>query len=136
MISAPADWADHLKAVMQQLLHISRMSIDDFDDFLRQVLELDADTLQVDRVSIWWLGGNDPDKMVCLDCFDRKWKEHSHGLRLLQASYPHYFTALRKKHAIVADDARNDERTAEFYRRLSGSAGYLFNVGCSSPTQR
>ena len=69
------DWADNLKAVMQQLLHISRMSIDDFNDFLRQVLELDADTLKVKRVSMWRWNGNDSEAMVCTDCFEPPSKE-------------------------------------------------------------
>ncbi len=80
---------------------------------LRQILEVAAETLGVDRVSIWRYRGN-RESIECLDLFDAVDGQHSSGAILDARTYPAYFAALSRDQVIAANDAVSDPRTNRF----------------------
>jgi len=89
------------------------LSKTDLVEALRQVTELAAAVLDVERASVWRLadGGQ---RLVCLDLFQREAGEHSAGAEIALTAVPAYFAALQTERWIAADDAGADPRTAEF----------------------
>jgi len=97
----------------------------DVGPFLGEVTETASETLGVERVSVW-LYENEKRAIRCLDLFERAASAHSSGAELLASNFPTYFESLRTQRAIAADDARTDERTAEF------TESYLTPLGITS----
>lgn len=91
----------------------------------RRVNEAAADTLGIERVSVWLLDEGRT-KIACTDLFERTPRRHSSGAELLAKDYPTYFAALETQRTIAAHDAHLDPRTSCF------SAGYLTPLGISS----
>lgn len=79
----------------------------------REITERTAQTLQVNRVSIWLF---DPAKTVlhCQDLFERNSQQHSRGHELQVMDYPIYFAAIQRERNFAIDHACTDSRTAEF----------------------
>ena len=97
---------------------------DTFEDRLRGILEVAADTLQVERVSMWrFVSGRTA--IECVDLFRRTADQHSSGATLSRDDAPAYFEAIEHERLIAAHDAQRDARTREF------SDGYLVpeNIG-------
>lgn len=109
----------------KSLLAISKLANDDFENFIRQVVEIDAATLEVERVSVWWMS-EDGSEMSCANGYDRLSGMHTPANKLYRADYPRYFAVLEATLVIDASDARGDERTAEF------GPGYLDALGITS----
>lgn len=80
---------------------------------LETVTEFCARTLNVERVSIWFLNENGL-TLDCKDMFEKSEYLHSRGDKLEAAMYPKYIAALKSNIAIDAHDAIHDERTVEF----------------------
>jgi PAS domain S-box-containing protein len=91
----------------------------------QRVTQLVADTLEVERVSIWMLD-EDKTHLTCLDVYERSKGTHDHGTQLSIEHYPRYFSALSQNLTIAAHDARTDLRTSEF------AVGYLDVLGITS----
>jgi len=91
----------------------------------RMIDELVADTLDVDRVSIWLLD-DDGTKLRCIDLYERGQKKHSRGMTLDTNFFPAYLDALQNDRVVAANDATTDPRTREF------SEGYLKPLGIMS----
>jgi diguanylate cyclase (GGDEF)-like protein/PAS domain S-box-containing protein len=103
----------------------SKLHNGDLDTALRVITETAAETLEVDRVSVWLY--NDERSLIgCVDLYEREKRAHTRGLELTAADYPSYFRALQEERIISADDARADARTREF------SASYLCPLGITS----
>lgn len=85
----------------------------DYEEALRRILRLDADTLGVERVNFWLLE-DDPRAIRCEAFWIRSSGPAAPGLRLPAADYPRYFAALREEKIIDAGDAAADPRTSEF----------------------
>ncbi|MEZ4448312.1 MAG: ATP-binding protein [Nannocystaceae bacterium] len=85
---------------------------------LREITEVAARTLGVDRSSVW-LYDEGRSAISCLDVYERGRESHSSGQVLRAADLPRYFEALESERAIAAEDARDDPRTVELGR------GYL-----------
>lgn len=119
--TAPADAADelrrHLKAHLD-LMTQRDMLLHDALQAIRRVDELSAETLRIQRVSVW-LTRSDPVRIRCVDLFERSESRHSDGIELGAADYPAYFAALASERTIAAHNAVRDPRTTEF------AAGYL-----------
>jgi GAF domain-containing protein len=79
---------------------------------LREIAEVAAETLGVDRASIWLLSPSQT-SLTCLDRFVRSRTAHEEGQELHAARSPAYFSAIREERALAAHDARLDERTRE-----------------------
>ena len=83
------------------------------DEALETFTEVTANTLSVERVSVW-LFNNDHSHIVCQDLFKKS--EHVHEKRhtLEAAHYPNYLQALEDTRVLAATQAHTDPRTSEF----------------------
>ena len=79
----------------------------------REVVQIAAETLEVERVSIWRYE-RDHEGIVCQELFERSNQSHSSGTVLHAKDFPAYFRALADGNVIAAPDAHRDPRTAEF----------------------
>jgi PAS domain S-box-containing protein len=109
----------------EALLLMGKIPSDNIDEFLHHLVEIDASTLDVDRVSVWQFSP-DLSEMICTEAYDRSSGNHTCILRLKRAGYPRYFKELDKNRIIAANDARTDERTSEF------TDTYLVPLGITS----
>jgi PAS domain S-box-containing protein len=94
---------------------------------IREITEVAARTLEVERVSVWTFNSAHT-SLVCLDLFERSSGRHSSGFELKQELYPSYFEALGREDILSAHDAQTDPRTAEFtqsYLRPLGIAAMM-----------
>jgi len=94
-------------------------------DALRDITEAAAQTLDVDRVSVWFYS-HDRTGIRCVDLYERLANRHSAGKELLAVDYPAYFRALETERTIAAHDAQRDPRTSGF------SESYLIPLGIGS----
>lgn len=92
---------------------------------MRRIVETASNVLDVERVSVWFLDGNQT-MIKCGDLWERKTRKHSSGTTLFERDFPLYFAALREERTIAAHDAHKDPRTAGF------SQTYLTPLGISS----
>jgi len=83
------------------------------DETLRMLTEVCARMLIVERTGLWALADG-RSTLECLDLYNLSLNEHSAGLRLERANYPHYFAGLQREEMIVADDAATHPCTFEF----------------------
>jgi len=82
---------------------------------MRHICESAANTLRVERASIWRL--RDEDRELCsLNLFERTPNRHSSSPNTVfsVSNYPAYFTAIKRNRVQVAQDARSDPDTREF----------------------
>jgi PAS domain S-box-containing protein len=107
------------------LLELTRLPQSDLESMLRRVLEADADTLEVERVSYWSFT---PDRraIVCSLLYRRSERSFEKGLRLEAKDYPRYFAALEESRVVAAQRTFIDPRTSEF------TVGYLEPNGITS----
>lgn len=92
---------------------------------LRAITEASAQTLRVNRVSVW-LFTETEDELECLDLYELDKDVHAQGSRLTREDYPVYFQVINKQRVIDARDALRDPRTVEF------AASYLAPQGITS----
>jgi PAS domain S-box-containing protein len=100
---------------------------DRFDDRLRDILALSAETLQVERLSMWRFD-DDRAAIECVAMFRRSRGGCECGGRLWRHQAPAYFAALETERVIAAADAPGDPRTCEFrdgYLRPNGIGAML-----------
>jgi GAF domain-containing protein len=95
------------------------------DSTIRRIDEAAADTIDVARVSVWYLDDASA-KITCADLFERETRKHSSGVELFARDFAPYFQALRFQRTIAAHDAHTDPRTSCF------SASYLTPLGINS----
>ncbi len=112
--------ATYLDLMSQRALFLG-----DVGDTIRRVNEAAASTLDVARVSVWFLDDK-ATKISCADLFERSGSKHSKGVELFAKDFPTYFTALGAERTIAAHDAHTDPRTACF------SEPYLRPLGINS----
>jgi signal transduction histidine kinase/DNA-binding response OmpR family regulator len=92
---------------------------------VREITEMAARTLQVERASVWLM--NEAFTAIrCVDLYERTADRHSSGSELAAESYPHYFGELREDLVVDAHDAANDPRTKEL------NQPYLAPLGITS----
>lgn len=92
---------------------------------VRRIDEAAASTLDVERVSVWFLDEKRT-KITCADLYERSTKKHSSGIELFEKDFGPYFAALGSERTIAANDAHTDPRTSCF------SASYLTPLGIGS----
>jgi putative nucleotidyltransferase with HDIG domain len=85
----------------------------DLGEALRALAERVADSLDVERVEIWLVAGEEG-AVTSAELFQRTLREHSRGRKPVLAEHPRYSAALRSERSIVASDACRDPRTSEF----------------------
>lgn len=97
----------------------------DWEEALAVITETVAETMDVERVSIWMMDENQR-AITCEDLFERTSGAHSEGLVLEAEDCPAYFVAMTNERTIDADLALTDPRTSEF------ADGYLKPLGITS----
>ncbi|HVF10045.1 MAG TPA: PAS domain S-box protein, partial [Abditibacteriaceae bacterium] len=117
-----AQQAAHFQAA---LMDLARLNNADLAAALQKITEVDAATLNVERVSAW-LFNEDESEIICQSLYQKSENRHDKGAALKAESYPRYFQALQEQRAIAAGDARNDAQTSEF------AASYLIPLGITS----
>jgi PAS domain S-box-containing protein len=85
----------------------------DLQAALQILTETAADTLEVERVSIWFFNLNRT-QLRLIDLYQLSEQQHTTGLKLNQADYPDYFQALAADEIIAVPQAQADPRTEEF----------------------
>lgn len=106
------DLRRHIRAHLE-LLAQRDVLLGNPQETIRRVDETAAETLRVNRVSVWVLE-SDPQRIRCLDLYERGERRHSEGTTLLESDYPTYFRALATERTIAAHDAVRDPRTSCF----------------------
>ena len=85
---------------------------------LRHITKLAANTLDIDRVSIWRYTV-DRSSILCIDLYETRQDRHMSGMMLPVACCPIYFQAMAASEIIAANEAQTDPRTSEFSYYLS-----------------
>lgn len=96
----------------------------EFETACRIITELVAETMEIERCSIWSL--ENPQELRCVTLFERSSGRHSNGMVLQAERYPRYFEAIYTARVIDAHDVLTDTRTNEF------SDDYLIPLGITS----
>jgi PAS domain S-box-containing protein len=106
------------------LLELAQFDKSDLNRTLEKICSLAAFTLNVARVSYWWLQ-DEATAIVREFLFleDKVSFDRSHGVRLTAAACPAYFRALAGKRPIVADNAFTDAATSELMDSYLGPLG-------------
>ena len=107
------------------ILALARSEHAGWDQDIHRVTEISAQTLGVERVSLW-LFSPDRSQIICADLHCLTPRNHEKGLRLNAKHYPRYFEALEKSRILAAHRARSDSRTSEF------TQDYLIPYGITS----
>jgi two-component system, sensor histidine kinase and response regulator len=85
----------------------------DFDTALFTLTEASADTLDVERISIWFY--DETKTKLCLhNLYELSKQEHSSGIELQAKDYPNYFKVLETSDIVSVNEAQTDSRTREF----------------------
>lgn len=79
-------------------------------EFFRLATEECAQSLELDRASIWRYT-DEHDEICCEDLFERGAARHSSGMRLQEEKCPDYFEALGQLQSVVAEDAASHAAT-------------------------
>lgn len=87
--------------------------LEDARGTFKRITETAASTLDIERVSIWFLDDAQT-KIHCEDLFVRSTHMHSAGTELFAKDFPSYFRALKTERTIAAHDAHTDPRTSCF----------------------
>lgn len=114
-----------LSSQLSALMRSEAIERGDIDAAVRQLTEVAAATLRVERASVWRFD-LDCSRLVCVDLFERKSGTHTSGAELFAQQTPAYFAALATERSVAAHDALTDPRTREF------SGGYLERHGITS----
>lgn len=122
---SPSTRTDRVILFQKALLELAKSDQFDLSLALKRITEVDAKTLNVERVSIW-LFSNDRSEIVCEELYRLSEDAHEKGLRLQAREYPRYFQALEESRIIPANGARRDPRTNEFTK------SYLVPLGITS----
>jgi two-component system, chemotaxis family, CheB/CheR fusion protein len=108
--------------VLVRLAKSEAAAAGDLDTALRELAEAAAETLQVERASVW-LFDEARTRIDCVELYEKGPRRHSRGATLAAADFPAYFRGLEEERAIMAHDAHRDPTTREF------SASYLTPLG-------
>jgi PAS domain S-box-containing protein len=84
-----------------------------FDERLRSILEISANALHVDRLSMWQFD-DERSLIQCVGQYQPGGSQYVSGSVLHRADTPAYFEAVERDRVVAADDARTDPRTREF----------------------
>lgn len=95
------------------LLQIAKMKSENFISAIQKTLEIDANTLNIERVSFWSVS-EDISEIYCQDMYLRSKSKHEKGLILYAKNYPYYFKAIQEGRIIAVSDVYNDIKTFEF----------------------
>lgn len=98
------------------LLELKRMDKTDLHVFLKKVLDVVANALNIERVSIWFFNEGRT-SIYCDYLFLKKYGEFANETTLRVDDYPEYFKAIETRLYIAAEDAHSDPLTSELTER-------------------
>jgi PAS domain S-box-containing protein len=113
------------KAALVELSRNKALYQGDFNIAIREITETAAQTLKLERVSVW-LYNESRSHIECIDLFERSSGLHSLASELSVANHPIYFQSLEEDRIIAANDVNNDRRTRELVQ------GYFALIGTNS----
>jgi len=94
------------------LQEFSKTEFPDLDDALRKIIKVDAATLDVERVNVWFFDQARA-KIICVGGYILSENKYETGGEILLKNYPRYFGALEEMMVIQADDVSVCEETQE-----------------------
>ncbi|MBR8826563.1 MAG: response regulator [Gomphosphaeria aponina SAG 52.96 = DSM 107014] len=94
-------------------------------DALRDITQLGAEMLKVERASVWFYN-QDKTEINCAHLYELSSGRSSQGMKLVVAEYPRYFQGLETDKILPAINAHSDSRTEEL------SATYLTPLSIAS----
>ena len=94
------------------LARVASLPSDHLESELRHLTAGSAQTLAVERVSLW-LFNAERTVLVCRDLYELTGGQHSAGATLETASFPTYSVGISGSDVIAADDAQADPQTRE-----------------------
>ncbi|WP_079479367.1 sensor domain-containing phosphodiesterase [Halobacillus salinus] len=95
-----------------RLMKDERLTSIDLVPAFQMICESTVETLQVDRVGIWFYH-NDHSTLQCLAMYDRPAKKTLNLSDLQKNQFPTYFSSLEENRSIVIEDTQNDFRVSE-----------------------
>jgi diguanylate cyclase (GGDEF)-like protein/PAS domain S-box-containing protein len=101
------------RRLLARMMRSDALTRGDISAALRQVTELAADLLRVERASVWRFDGLHS-TLECVESYERSLRRHGRGESLSATRVPRYFDALEQDRCVAAHDAKRDPRTAEF----------------------
>jgi PAS domain S-box-containing protein len=114
-MESPAPTDDRTLRQQAALVTLSRSDVlqsGDLDRALRQIVRVSAETIEVDRVSVWKLG-RDPVEIQCLIEYELRTGSYTSGTRIPESASPQYFRAVSTSDIVAATDVAEDPRTRE-----------------------
>ncbi len=124
-LQAQIDRLQRQQAAIVQMARGGIAPAREFDAALLEITRIAAETIDVERASVWLLSADRQD-LRCVQLYTRSADVSSSGVVLTTGQYFRYFAALESGRAIDAHDAREDARTSEF------RDGYLVPLGITS----
>jgi len=94
------------------LLDLKKMDKTDLHEFMRKVLDVVANALDIERVSIWFFN-EDRTAIYCDYLYLKKFGEYANETTLDVKDYPSYFKAIETNLSVAIDDALADPVTRE-----------------------
>lgn len=107
------------------ILELTALVGSDYENALRKITTLSAQTLNVARVGVW-IFNDVKNEIVCKILFDVKNQNFESGVVLKERQNPKYFDSIFKNKIISIDDALKDKVTESFTEK------YLTPLGISS----
>jgi len=96
----------------EALLELREAEDLDFENFVKKMTEIDAKTLKVERVGVWFLEEERGD-LVLKDMYLLKENKHESGMKLDILKFKRYFKSLKNNRAFIVNDALKDPRVSE-----------------------
>jgi diguanylate cyclase (GGDEF)-like protein/PAS domain S-box-containing protein len=112
----------HQRQLLARLMRSDALTRGDVSAALRELTELAAELLRVERASVWRFDKS-RQTIECVDLFRVSEGTHSSGITVSRPQAPSYFEALATERCIVADDAHRDPKTRDFSRHYLGAYG-------------
>lgn len=94
------------------LLELKQLDKTDLHNFLKKVLHVTSDALNINRVSLWFFN-EDNTSIYCDYLYLKKFGEYANEVSLNIKDYPQYFKAIQTMQYIAADNAAENEFTKE-----------------------
>jgi signal transduction histidine kinase len=98
--------------VLSELAKSKALGRGHLEPALKEIAEIAAETLTVERVNIW-LYNETHSTIQCLEHYDRSTESHTKGGEIEVASHPLYFKALEEERMLAIQDVHTDSRTQE-----------------------
>jgi signal transduction histidine kinase/HAMP domain-containing protein len=107
------------------LLKLAKTTANDLDQTISKTTEEAAQTLAVERLSVWFLDEK-PSALICRDLYQSSRRVHEKGMALKTSHHPAYLEWMERHRLLAATDAQNDPRMRELRQN------YLKPLGISS----